>query len=242
MNVPFLAKPSFAVTPLRRSKTSFRLLFGLLLATDAAFISAHLLHSLTDAAFNDPQFNLGLDRGYGEIFQYVKEYWLIAVMGLLAFRRRSALYLVWAVLFGYLLLDDSMEIHETAGAHVQDMLPFDLSRGGQDLEEMIVSIVAGALFLLAGVAAYRFADKKARTASLYLLLLLGLLAFFGVVTDVLHGILVYGRPTISPVVDPLFIAVEDGGEMVVMSCMVLFVLLLASSYGEEMESEDLERP
>lgn len=214
-----------------------------MLATDAAFISAHLLHDLTDVAFNDHQFNLGRDRGYGEIFQYIKEYWIALVMGLLAFRRRSALYLVWAVLFGYLLLDDSMEIHETAGALIQDTLPFgsDLPRDGKDLGELVASIVAGVLFLLGGAAAYRFADQKARTASHYLLFLLGLLAFFGVIVDVLHGMLYYGPIVIGSIVNSIFVVVEDGGEMVVMSCIVLFTLLLASSYTEEPELQGTDR-
>jgi hypothetical protein len=50
------------------------------------------------------------ERGYSEIFQYIKEYWIALLLGALAVRQRSVLYLGWSLLFFYLLLDDSLTI------------------------------------------------------------------------------------------------------------------------------------
>jgi hypothetical protein len=84
-----------------------RPLLLLLLGVDLIFIGIHVwLWSRGDLPW---EFNLGRQASYPEIFQYLK--WLTAtLLCVVAFvHRRDALYLAWAALFLYLLLDDSLE-------------------------------------------------------------------------------------------------------------------------------------
>jgi hypothetical protein len=88
---------------------SNRLLY-LFLATDFVLISLHILYLTTDILSNS-YFSIEQDRGYGELFQYIKEYWIAILLSLLAWRNRSFLYLGWSLLFFYLLLDDAAFPH-----------------------------------------------------------------------------------------------------------------------------------
>jgi hypothetical protein len=63
---------------------------------------------------------------------------------------------------------------------------------------------------------YNSGSRNFRRASVVLFILLLLFAFFAVVTDLLHVLLPF--PTLARVFD----AIEDGGEMVVMSLIVWF--------------------
>src|SRR3712207_8517062 len=47
-----------------------------------------------------------------------KEYWIALLLGLFTIQKRSILYLGWCLLFFYLLLDDSLGIHERLGGIV----------------------------------------------------------------------------------------------------------------------------
>ncbi len=100
----------------------FRLLF-LLLAVDAAFIA---LYGLYGSKFlTDPKFGLIEDWSYGEVFQYIKEFWILLLLLLVAVQLGSWRYATWVGVFGYLLLDDSCQIHEVAGTSIHQWLGID---------------------------------------------------------------------------------------------------------------------
>ena len=107
---------------LRDKTTTFLLL---LLTADTIFIILHIIHTYTDYLGNS-NFSIQKDRGYAEIFQYIKEFCIALLLLYLAIKRRNLLYLSWSALFGYVLLDDFLKIHERAG--VRASVYFNFSR------------------------------------------------------------------------------------------------------------------
>ena len=115
-----------------------RLLY-LFLATDLAFISLHLIHVYTRFAGHS-SFSIEEERGYADIFQFIKEYWIVLVLGFLALRKYSALYLGWFILFFYIFVDDTLEIHETLGLSISKQLNFSpaFRLRAEDFGELLV--------------------------------------------------------------------------------------------------------
>jgi len=219
----------------------FRFLL-LLLAVDAVFILLHVIYKLPVVfpALNlslGQEFAMNQDGGYAEVFQYLKEGFIVLVLSLVALRIRS--YIGWALLFVYLLADDSFKIHEKLGGLVGERFDFPalFNLQARDIGELAVSAVFG-LFLLAAIAiAYRLGDRRFRKSSRYLLLMLFALAATGIVADMLHEM------TDPRLLRALFSIIEDGGEMVVMSVIACFVLSLGFSRSRDPNgaAEVLER-
>ncbi|MEM7760563.1 MAG: hypothetical protein AAF298_20895 [Cyanobacteria bacterium P01_A01_bin.40] len=88
----------------------------LLLAADLIFIALGIVYecglinlsNICSSLNFDSYFSLTRDRGYAEIFQYLKKYWLIILFGLLAITQNIKIYWGWLFLSGYLLLDDAL--------------------------------------------------------------------------------------------------------------------------------------
>ena len=161
------------------------------------------------------------DASYAEVFQYLKEVWIAALLGLLALRHRRFIYLAWSVVFLYFFLDDALEIHENFAKVLIDT--FDISAYGrmraQDFGELGTTLMFGSvLFLMVG-GAYLYGRVREKRMTVHLLLLVGLLAFFGVAVDTLHSILTWGRST--------WAIIEDGGEMIAMSLIFCYVFQLS---------------
>uniref|UniRef100_A0A832H2I4 Uncharacterized protein n=1 Tax=Oscillatoriales cyanobacterium SpSt-402 TaxID=2282168 RepID=A0A832H2I4_9CYAN len=196
-------------------------LFSLFLAADLIFMILHLIHSYTTLLPNH-DFSLEQDRGHSEILQYIKEYWIALLLGSLALRMRSLLYLGWSLLFTYILLDDAVEIHERVGRFiVRELGLTDAFRlRAQDFGELAITISVGLFFLVFLGVAYRLSNSTGRRVSRYLIVMLAAFAFFGVVVDIGH--VAFGNPSI----DPLLILLEDGGELVLMSAIVSAVFSL----------------
>lgn len=203
---------------------SIRFLY-LFLITDLAFIIIHLFYVHADILSN-PSFSLDQERGYSEIFQYIKEYWIALLLGALAVKQRSALYLGWSLLFFYLLLDDSLTIHEILGAIISEKLGLQgvFNLRALDFGELIVSAGVGLFFLFFLAISYRFASRIPRETSKSLIIMFLVLAVFGIAVDMLHSMLRF-----SLFWDPLLAMLEDGGEMVVMSVIAWFVFKRSES-------------
>lgn len=189
-------------------------LFTLLILTDALLIVLHILHTYT-GLFADPNYSISQDRGYGEMFEYYKEFWVVLILFFMAVRRSNPLYLGWTLLFAYLLVDDSFRLHEDLGRGIANLFGY-VSRFGlraNDFGELTVSAVAGTvLFTLIGTAHY-FADRNQRNFSKKIFVLLLGLVFFGVGVDMLG--VVIGNPIMD--------IIEDGGEMVMVTVITWFV-------------------
>jgi hypothetical protein len=191
----------------------------------------HLLHvysvEVESIGFSDRRFSLYRDLGFAEFFQYPK----MALAALLMIgtsrgtRRRS--YLIWAALFLYLLLDDSLRVHERAGRAISGYLEYApaLHLRAQDYGELTVFAAVGVLFATPLLIAWWRGDADLRRDYRDLALLVGCLALVGVVLDLLH-VMVQIR-ALGGAIGLL----EDGGEMIVMSviCWYTYRLFLRRS-------------
>lgn len=199
-------------------KDLYRLLF-LLISADILFMFVHVLHSIDSLTlFSSYYFSIGEDRALAETFVYVQEFWLIVSFFLLAFKKNRFVYIVWGIFFIYILLDDSLSIHESIAIFFAENIQFPEIAGinGISFGELIVVGLLGIIFFpLFGFAYYR-GGTISRLHMKYFIYLLGMLVFFGVGVDLVHMILHNIMP--GPV-EGLVGLIEDGGEMLVISLM-----------------------
>jgi hypothetical protein len=191
-------------------------LLGLLLAADLVYIAVHLAYT-PRPGWN--LYDLSQDRSYAESYQYLKWYWIVLMLAATAISRRSPLHASWMLLFLYLAIDDSFQIHEGVGEHLGKVLGLQPPWGmrPQDLGELLVSGSAAA-FLLAPIAFFhRAAAARDRLFSQDLVVMLLTLAFFGIFVDMVHVIADGGGS--GQILD----LVEDGGEMIVSSVIACAV-------------------
>lgn len=215
--------------PIKVNVTNWKIqLLCLFLATDIGFILLHLIEGHTPLISNI-NFSLQKERGYSDIFQYIKEYWSALLLLFLAIKSRSILYLMWSLLFWYLFLDDTIQIHERLGLFISIKLSFTnmFYLRAVDFGELIVSALAGLIFLTAIGITYRFGNRLDKEVSKYLIKLLFALGFFGIILDMFH-IMIQGFKIYY--LKALIAVAEDGGELVIMSLIVclLFSVTLQS--------------
>jgi len=193
-------------------------LLALLIAADLAFIGMHLAFSYGLVAANY-LYSLEMDRGYAELFQYIKTYWLAIMALLLAFQRRQPVYLGWFLMFGFLLMDDCFSIHEKTGYRMAEALAFGPHFGlrPEDFGEILVLAAAG--LILATVIGVFYIRSGTREKAVSRMLFLGLcvMAFFGICIDMVH-IMMKDTPLSIPLG-----TLEDGGEMLTASVLVWLV-------------------
>ena len=204
------------------------LILILLGSADFIFIVLHLVGQL---GLLSEQFDLTREGSYAELFQYIKEFWCTILLLLIAWRVRSAAYLVWVLFFGYLLADDMLQIHENGGELIAAHLNFASGLGlrAKDLGELTVTLAVATMLLIALGLTYWRSTARFRKVSVDILLLLTGLAFFGVAMDMLH-VMVYNVEMLGDWARILGEAtglIEDGGEMLVMSLIVWYLFLVA---------------
>ena len=193
----------------------------MLITVDLLFILFHILHVFHTSTgfFYNPSFSLHQDRGYAEVFQYIKEYWCTILLFILAFRTKNLLFFSWSLLFGYFLVDDSFEVHETLGEQLGNSLGslqlFGLH--AHDLGELFVSGFFGLLFFIAIGVTYRTNDDDTKEFTKYLFVMLLMLLVFGVITSIFRRLSTDGTWQF------LLGVLEEGGEMLVMSVMIWFI-------------------
>lgn len=212
-------------------------LLALLLVTDILLIIAHILW-LTSPYFQNYNYSLVQERGFGETFQYFKAFWLLLMFAWLAIIARQFSYLSWAAVFGYLGLDDLMEIHEEFGNDIAMRYEISsvLGQRPRDIGEIIVFALAGAALLLLLAIAWYLGSETFRERSKTLLKLSAVLAFFGIGMDAVHILF------LDTALDEPFAIIEDGGEMIVLSVIVWFVLGMLWSDIEPGGASDEEEP
>jgi hypothetical protein len=203
---------------LQKPTTVAGLLLVLLLATDVLLIVAHILW-LTTPYIEHYTYSLVQERGLGEVFQYIKAFWLVVMFGWVAVVTRQVAYLPWAAVFGYMGLDDIMQIHEEGGNslalrwELQEMF----GQRPRDIGEIIIFAAAGAIMLVLLAIAWSIGNETFRNRTITLFKLCGILIFFGIVMDAVH---IWFLDT---ALDDFFGTVEDGGELLALSLIVAFV-------------------
>lgn len=198
---------------------------ALLFLADAIFIILHLLHAFSGlSGFRSPLLSIRTDGGYAEIYQYIKELWIVALLVFVARRRSNLLFLCWSFLFLYLLLDDSLGIHENLGAFIASWTGIQGGFGlrPEDFGELGISLFFGALIIASISLMHYLSEPVDRQISSLLFGLFALLVFFGVFLDMVD-IIVYNSAGIS-----IFDTIEDAGEMLVMSLTVWFTYSINS--------------
>ena len=210
--------------------SSYKLLY-LLCFTDLTFIIIHIFAINFDLSC---LFYIDCESGYGEVFQYTKYYWVVLLLIIMAKKKANLIYIAWAILFTYLLLDDSLRIHENVGGylvnyyHIQSNL---LDLRAQDIGEVIVSALSSLLLFLFIGWGYLVSDKATKRISKHLFILVLFLAFFGVFVDTA---VMFAYKSFSFWVDQFWGLIEDGGEMLAMSIIVWYVFNLNFSSTKSM--------
>lgn len=202
-----------AITP-----WSTRLLLFLLIG-DLLFVIVHLILVFTPLSANNA-FYLDVDGGYAEWFQYLKLVGIVWLLATLVRGQRQPLYAVWLALFAFLLLDDALRIHETVGLWLANVtgLPPLVGLRPRDLGELLFAGLAALFLLTALVVAYQRSNGRARRFSLSLIAALLALGCVGVGLDMLEQMV-----TAWPTLHELLVALEDGGELIVVSVLVWLV-------------------
>ncbi|XOF35360.1 MAG: hypothetical protein ACL93V_08770 [Candidatus Electrothrix sp. YB6] len=209
-----------------------KLLF-LLLAADLAFVLIHLFYMA--GILESVLFSVEKDKGYAEFYQYTKELWIILLLSIIAIKEKRIVYISWAALFFYFLLDDSFRVHEQLGEFLVNYFGFHgiFNLRAQDFGELAVSAVFGVLLFSFIGWAYLFSTNHERKISHNIFLLACSLVFFGVVVDVAHVAIPWGGQ--------VFGLIEDAGEMVIVSIMVWYLFGLKFAAEESSPSPAVEQ-
>jgi len=204
----------------KRASMSRRLLI-LLLCTDGAFLAMHVA-AHTVPGLDNPLYFLNRERGYPEAFQYIKLFWIVLLLGQYFVAQRRPVYAVWASVFFYLLLDDAMRIHERIGQWLEHEaeLPSLFGLAPHHLGELLTSCAMGLVFLALLALTYALGKRRDREVTRLFAILLAALAFFGVLVDALHAL------AVGNLSGAVFVFIEDGGEMLVVSVAVWAALNL----------------
>lgn len=198
-------------------------LVALLLVADLTLIALHLGNRVLDVS--DALF-LDVDHGYGEFIQYLKFLWLIVLTVWVGRTQRRWRLAGWAAIFGYLLLDDALQLHERLGRLLTDLWSPDVHQPDATLGEFVGVALPLLVCVVWAWLLQREPGRQARAEHRAIIALLALLAFFGVVVDALHGLLAYSTQP-----GDLVAIIEDGGEHIVVSLLVglMFGLLVGGN-------------
>ena len=200
----------------------------LLVAADLAFIVLHVLYVETSLLRGRP-FSLEADNGLPEAFQYVKQFWVALCMAAMFRRVRQTVYIGWTVVFTFLLLDDAFQFHEHIGKWLgeQYSLPVAFGLRPDDIGELLFAgLIGGITTLLIGFGYWR-GNSDARIVSRDMILMMIVLAALGVGVDILHVITYFKAPLLAQ----FLLILEDGGEMLVVSAMVGYMVNVLNHQG-----------
>lgn len=198
-----------------------RLFLLLLVCGDLVCMAMHLGH-LALPAMRGAHYSIENDGGVAEYYQYLKQMWLALWLAIAFLNRRHLVLLAWSGFFGFLLLDDALQLHERAGVWLGRRLALPGMAGlrPDDFGEMMVAATVGTALLGVLAMAWWRDREPTRRLSRGLLVLTAALGLCGVVFDTAHTIAFFRVPDIA---DPLAM-LEDGGEMLVVSVLAAYAL------------------
>jgi hypothetical protein len=194
----------------------------LLLCGDLVFIVMHCINALTPILGN-PLLNIEEDKGYPEVYQYLKFFSIIVLLIYISLKNKAIHYVAWALVFTYFLFDDSLQIHERIGSRIAANFNFipPLGLRLQDFGELVVMATVGIPLLAICVWAYkRSGSQMFRKVSQDITLLVLVLVFFGVLVDMAHIAVNLGWK-----VTFILGVIEDGGEMLSVSLVLWYAFL-----------------
>ena len=164
----------------------------------------------------------------GEIYKYIKELTIVIIIFLLYKKRPSLTFISWGVLYGYVLLDDSMQIHERFGEifeDIPDLIPSILSN--QSLGELGASIIFGSIIFIGIFYGLFKSSPQDRIYTEIVIGLFGLLAFFSIGIDIFVSGFFSGYHART-----IIHFIEDAGELFAITLTLLFMLGLKKAAEE----------
>lgn len=170
------------------------------------------------------------DRALPEIYGYFE--WAVIIVALLwlTIRDRWFAPLRWAVVFLIILIDDSIQVHETVGLWLTQYLPLpaSLQDQTQDIAELMVFAVMGVIAVALTASMFFSRDDATRAISKRFGFIILFLVFFGVFLDFVHQTIKLGSTGTfaAEFLPQIFAILEDGGEMIVASYAAAYVLTL----------------
>lgn len=168
------------------------------------------------------QFFLASDGGFGEWLEYALTFAVAAMLFAMWRWEGASVYLANALLFAWLTLDNSVEIHERFGhAFAGAFAGWPLPVAPNDIGEASLFLAIGAFWLVALFVSLRKARLRAAVESLILAGCVAAAAFFGVVVDMM---VVWGEHTQAMIEVETF--VEDGGEFAMICAAFLIAVAL----------------
>lgn len=223
---PALRSLATALVTLAR-RHPLALIIGAMLAIDVAFIAIQIAVDATDYGFNGAfRLSLETEMGVAQFYGWIKA-GAGAYLLLIAWRRfRSPTSALWAAAMAYLGIDDALRLHERLGSYFAET--FGLGEvgplRGQDVGEALAYLVILSLAVAALVVAERQHDGPIPSMLTKVMLpVVAVFVFFAVVVDTLGG-------SVLPHV--IAIAVEDGGELVMLTLM----FAVAAIWSQEAEA------
>lgn len=218
-----------------------------LLLVDLTFIALHILRTLAmkyglapfDVTLQSPLLAIDVDGGYSEDWQYAKEFAAAVLLLLSAWRaRQAAVYVSWAALFAFAALDDSLELHERAGALLGPFLPHMTRNLHEDVGQLLFASAVGAVLLgIIVCTSFWSAPRHAVRAWLFIVPVAGLAAC-GIGVDLLHAVVGYSYPGSNLVLT----VIEDGGEMLFISLGCALALATFMRAAEPVAQQAPVRP
>lgn len=196
---------------------SLTLLF-ILVGVDFVFMGLHALKSL--GYISDPNLSVTQNWGYAESFQYIKSLLLSGIFIWLAVKYGKPLFYCWAVVFLYILIDDSFEIHELLGNKLGEFITknFEIGAGSTSGEILVFGAFGLSIFIPLFYFYYHSKNRDLKIMSQDLFMLFIAMLFFGIGIDLLHDFAETGTVTSG-----MLGLIEDGGEMLVMSVIVWYI-------------------
>lgn len=193
-----------------------------LLVVDALLIALHLSRGLVGEP-EDQAFNLSAELGNGEFLQQAKAVWIVLMLLGLWLLSRQAVLVAWAGVFAWAALDDALMLHERGGSWIAEHTPAGAGTGeyANHLGEGLYFALAGIGVVTAVALAHRYSSAPARVLSWRLVVVAVVGAFFAVGVDALQTPFYVNEP--GGLGDVLLTAVEDGGELAVLSVAVAVV-------------------
>jgi hypothetical protein len=218
----------------RRDKQAQRVV-AIVFSINLFFILLHLIVQVMGQAdlLGELYFKLNLDSGglrvhhdgsIPELFNYLQTTICVGLL-LGVFRAtRQPVYGAWALIFLFVVLDDSLKIHEKVASDIiaTFVLPALPGLRPKDSAEMLVWAMSGSVLL--GILWWGFAwsQRGARTAGAVLALNFSVLVFFAIGIDMIH----VAFSNTSAVAFVLLPILEDGGEMLSIGLACALALLL----------------
>jgi len=197
-----------------------------LIAIDSGFIAIQIAVDATDYGFNGAyRLSLETEMGVAQLYGWVKA----GAAAFLMYQTWRKFYSptagLWAAALAYLGIDDALRIHEKLGTFFAERLEIGEvgPLRGQDIGELIAYGLITAIAVMALIVAER-RDRGSFPSMLTLIMVpvVGVFLFFAVVVDTVGSVLPH----------VLQIAVEDGGELLVLSGIFLISVVWSNQPNE----------